>query len=46
MLQGTKHQLERQLKADTVARQLRKRPSLSELEEKGIISGMLHWNRD
>lgn len=39
MLQGTKHQLERQLKADQVARQLRKRPSINELEEKGIIEG-------
>lgn len=39
MLQGAKHQLERQLKVDQVARQLRKRPSINELEEKGIIEG-------
>lgn len=39
VLQGAKHQLERQLKADQIARQLRHRPSVSELEEKGIIDG-------
>jgi hypothetical protein len=38
-LQGAKHQLERQLKADDLARHLRKRPSVSELEEKGIVDG-------
>jgi hypothetical protein len=39
VLQGAKHQLERQLKADQIARQLRHRPSVEELEEKGIIDG-------
>jgi hypothetical protein len=39
-LQGAKHQLERNLKADELARHLRKRPSVSELEEKGIIDGV------
>lgn len=39
LLQAPKHQLERQLKADTIARQLRKRPSIGDLEEMGIIDG-------
>lgn len=39
LLQAPKHQLERQLKADTIARQLRKRPSIGDLEDMGIIDG-------
>ena len=39
VLQGAKHQLEHQLKTDQVARQLRQRPSVTELEQKGIIDG-------
>jgi hypothetical protein len=38
-LQGPKHQLERKLKADKISQQLRKRPSVTELEEKGIVTG-------
>lgn len=39
LLQAPKHQLERQLKADTIARQLRKRPSIGDLEDMGLIDG-------
>lgn len=39
-LLASMHQLERQFKADQISRQLRKRPSVSVLEEAGIINGM------
>ena len=39
VLQGTTLELERQLRADQVARQLRHRPAVTELEKRGIIDG-------
>ena len=39
VLQGATQELERQLKADQVARQLRHRPAVTELETRGIIDG-------
>lgn len=36
-LQATKNELERQLKADTIAKHLRRRPSKEELIEEGVL---------